>query len=82
VIKWISVLDELPDIVLPDNYVYAPHSKRLLVWVANGGDDHKGAACFGWLIESVDGKKRWVLDGYGFGSGNWKITQWAEVNRP
>jgi hypothetical protein len=80
-INWYSAIDYPPAVHEPAAPTpYAPCSDRLLVWVANGGANCDGAACLGWYIESADDTARWILDG--FGSGNWKVTHWATVEKP
>jgi len=79
-IDWHPITEDMPAVALPDkDRVYA-QSDRILLWIANGGEDGKGAACFGWFVETAEGKDVWVIDGYG--AGRWKVTHWAGVNRP
>lgn len=75
---WIDVKERLPEL---HNTEYGTTSKRVLVWVADGGDDHKGAAAFGWRWSNRSAAVHWILDGYG-GTRRWNVTHWSEIDRP
>lgn len=49
--------------------------KRLLVWVANGGPDRKGAVDFGWVYIGRRTEKR-SPRAASYGQFGWDITHW------
>ena len=54
---------------------------RVLVWVANGGDNGEGIWDVGWAyLSRRTGEKRPRASS--FHTGDWKITHWAHVDSP
>ena len=53
----------------------------ILVWVADGGNNHNGAISFGYVSLSRSGKRRARANGYG-GNPEWEITHWMSLPEP
>jgi hypothetical protein len=51
--------------------------KRILVWVANGGLDHKGEVAFGCVFKT--GGDHRIVRAFGY-HGDFKVTHW--MNQP
>lgn len=49
---------------------------RILLWVADGGDDHQGGICFGRRYE-----KSGRVQGEGM-TGDWQFTHWMPLPPP
>lgn len=76
-----SKQNPLPISTVPVSTDPSKATTKVLLWVADGGDDHAGIWAIGWAFKGTDGQIE--PRAFGYSGHGWNITHWAPLpNKP